>query len=102
MKRGWTSADLIAVGEDDTLWTVAEAARLMGPLPNDPPTLPPAAVETKLRILTCAFHLQPCGKRRTSKPGRPGRYARVYHAQDIIELYEMLNTALGKTSSAAV
>ncbi len=93
MKRGWTSQDLPVVEDDDMLWTIADAARLLGPLPNDPPTLPAAAVATKLRILTCAFELQPRGKRRTSSG--QGRYARVYHATDFIELYEMLGTALG-------
>lgn len=101
MTRGWTSADLTVVGDDEHLWTIADAARYLGPLPNDPPTLPIPAVETKLRILTAALHLEPCGKRRTSKPGRPGRYARAYRAQDIIELYEVLGNVHRKAPPAA-
>lgn len=92
MNRGWTSQDLPVVEDDDSLWTVAEAARLLGPPPNDPHNLPTAAVITKLRILTCAFKFQPRGKRRTSPAGHPGRYARVYHATDFIELYEMIGS----------
>lgn len=86
MKRGWTSQDL-PVTEDENLWTVADAAHYLGPLPSDPPTLPIEAVMTKLRILS-RFHLTPVGKRRTSPAGHPGRYARVYAAQDFIDLYE--------------
>lgn len=89
MKRGWTSEDLPVV-EDESLWTIADAARLLGPLPNDPPTLPAVAITTRLRILIAFFDLKPRGKKRTSPPGHPGRYARAYHASDFIELYELI------------
>lgn len=91
MKRGWTSQDLPVIENDDTLWTIADAARLLGPLPNDPATLPAEATMTKLRILTRFHRLQPQGKRRTSPPGHPGRYARVYHAADFIDLYDQMD-----------
>jgi hypothetical protein len=88
MTRGWTSQDLPVV-EDETYWTVADAAHYMGPLPGDDPRLPIAATMTKLRILS-RFHLTPIGKRRTTPPGHPGRYARVYAADDFIKLYEQM------------
>jgi hypothetical protein len=90
MTRGWTSQDLPVVADDPALWTIADAVARLGPLPNDPPNLPAAAVATKLRILARCLGLTPVGKRRTSPTGHPGRYARVYTAQSFIDLYEMV------------
>lgn len=90
MTRGWTSSELDVVEDDPMLWTIADAAARLGPLPNDPPDLPTQAVTTKLRILTQYMGLPPVGKRRTSPAGHPGRYARVYHAADFIGLYERM------------
>lgn len=99
MTRGWTSQDL-PVTEDESLWTIADAAHFLGALPNDPPTLPVTATMTKLRILS-RFHLTPVGKRRTTPAGHPGRYARVYPADDFIRLYEQLNPETQKAPPAA-
>lgn len=102
MTRGWTSADLPAVGDDDTLWTISEAACLLGPLPGYPDTLPASVTETRLRLVAAAFPwIQACGKRRTSKPGRSGRYARTYRAQDLIRLYELLGAEVDKAPPQA-
>lgn len=92
MTRGWTSADLTPVGDDDTLWTIADTMRTLGALPGYE-DLPLAVSEARVRVLTQVFGKEPQGKRRTSPKGTPGRYARVYRAQDMIELYEMLNSA---------
>lgn len=100
MTRGWTSGELPVVEDDDMLWTIADAARLLGPLPNDPPNLPTEATKTKLRILARFHKLPPRGKRRTSKPGHPGRYARVYHATDFIELYELMGNRQAPPAAA--
>lgn len=101
MTRGWTSDHLTPVGNDDTLWTVADAARILGPLPNYPQNTPTTATETRIRLLADAFQIPAQGKRRTSPKGKPGRYARVYHAQDIIELYETLGTTSRNHSQVA-
>lgn len=91
MKRGWTSQELAAVGDDDTLWTIIEAAQHLGPLPGDPDQMPVIAIVTKLRILARFHHLEPVGKRRTTPVGTPGRFARVYRAIDFINLYAMMD-----------
>lgn len=100
MTRGWSSRDLMVIEDGDTLWTIADAAHFLGPLPNDPPTLPVEATMTKLRILS-RFHLKPVGKRRTTPAGHPGRYARVYAADDFIHLYEQLNPETQKAPPTA-
>jgi len=101
MTRGWTSHDLETVGDDDTLWNVVEAATHLGPLPGDPDDTPVPATVAKLRDLTRYLRLQAAGKRRTSRPGHPGRYARVYHASDFIRLYEHMDPDNEKTPPAA-
>lgn len=75
--RGWSAEDLPLVGDDPKLWTVAQAAALLGP--------PRLSVE-ELRII--ARKMEPVGKRRTARAGQPGRCARVYKASDFIEKYE--------------
>lgn len=79
--RGWSSGGLKTIGDDDTLWTVAEAAVLLGP---------PRLSVTQVRRMTRRRKMQPVGKRRTSSPGKAGRYARVYRAKDLIEAYDSL------------
>lgn len=91
MTRGWTSQELDAVGDDEHLWTIADAARHLGPLPGDPQDMPNEATITKLRILARYHHLPPAGKRRSSRPGKPGRFARAYQAADFIALYERMD-----------
>lgn len=91
MTRGWTSQNLTAVGDDERLWTVTDAARRLGPLPGDPPDTPVDATVTKLRVLARYHRLPPTGKRRSARPGHPGRYARVYRAADFISLYERMD-----------
>lgn len=93
--RGWTSDYLMVIEDGDTLWTIADAAHFLGPPPGDPPQLPTADVITKLRILVRHHQLltggfQPVGKRRTAPRGHSGRYARVYAAEDFIQLYETM------------
>lgn len=80
--KGWTSQELKVVTDDQTLWTVTEAARLLGP-----PELPVVTA----RYLVQLTGMEPQGKRRTTAYGRAGRYARVYRAQDFIEAYEALS-----------
>lgn len=98
MTRGWTSDHLIVIEDGDRLWTVADAAHFLGPLPGDAPDLLIETTLAKLRTLA-RFHLTPVGKRRTSPQGHPGRYARVYDAADFIELYESMGSK--KTPPAA-
>lgn len=93
MTRGWTSYDLPVIHEDDQLWTVAEAAQHLGPMPDTPEDTPVSAIVSKLRLYT-QLHprdFPPAGKRRSSPQGQPGRYARVYRATDFIALYERLD-----------
>jgi hypothetical protein len=90
MNRGWTSGHLPVADDDENLWTVAEAAARLGHLPTDRDTTPPHMTVTKLRDLA-RYHLTAVGKRRTTSPGRPGRYARVYRATDFIALYEHMD-----------
>lgn len=89
MTRGWTSQDLPIIGDDPSLWTVTEAAQHLGPLPGDPENMPVPAIVTKLRILARYYphDLPAVGKRRTRRPGHPGRSARVYRAADFINFY---------------
>lgn len=99
MTRGWTSSHLTVIEDGDTLWTIADAAHFLGPLPGDPPNLPVQATMTKLRILA-RFHLEPVGKRRTSPAGHPGRYARIYDADAFIALYEQMGNKKAPPAAA--
>ena len=94
MTRGWTSHDLAVVCEDENLWNVAEAARHLGPLPGDPEDTPVLVTVAKLRDLARYHRLSPAGKRRSSRDGHPGRYARVYQASDFITLYERMDHSM--------
>lgn len=77
------------VCDDEHLWTVADAAHMLGALPGDPTGISTAATMAKLRDLA-RYHLTPIGKRRSTRAGQSGRYARVYPAIDFIELYEQM------------
>lgn len=95
MTRGWSSKELPVVCDDETLWTVADAAHALGALPDSPPSAPTSATAARLRDLvryqamtTDAF--TPVGKRRSTRAGQSGRYARVYRAIEFIELYEQM------------
>lgn len=81
MTRGWSSRGLPAVGDDDTLWTAAQAAVLLGP---------PDLSVTEVRRLLRDKGIEPVGKRRTTGYGQSGRYARVYRAEELIKAYDVL------------
>ena len=103
MTRGWTSTDLTVVHEDESLWTINDAAQHLGPLPGDPQEMPHDVLIYKLRLYA-RLHprkLPPSGKRRSSQPGHPGRYARVYRAADFIALYEGLDRENDERAAAA-
>lgn len=94
MTRGWNSHDLPVVRDDENLWTVADAAYTLGTLPGDPEDVSTLATVAKLRDLARYHHLDPVGKRRTTRTGQSGRYARVYRAVDFIELYEQMGRTM--------
>ena len=83
--RGWSSTGLSTVGDDETLWTVADAATLLGP---------PQLSEHQVRQLIRMLDIDPVGKRRVTPYGRPGRHARVYEAQKLIKAYDALSRVL--------
>ena len=80
--RGWSSAGLRTVGDDDALWTVADAATLLGP---------PHLNEVQVRQLITMLSIEPVGKRRVTPSGTPGRHARVYQAEALIKAYDALS-----------
>lgn len=82
--RGWSSAGLPAVGDDPSLWTAADAARLLGP---------PELTTVQVRQLTRLFDIRPIGKRRVTTHGRSGRHARVYPAAALIRAFDTLYRA---------
>lgn len=90
MTRGWSSRQLPVVCDDENLWTVADAARALGALPGDPENVSVPVTAAKLRDLARYHHLDVVGKRRSTRTGQSGRYARVYRAIDFIELYEQM------------
>jgi hypothetical protein len=85
VSRGWSSAGLKTVGDDETLWTVTDASRLLGP-----PELSPAQV----RQLIVMMKLEPVGKRRVTVLGRSGRHARVYRAIELIKAYDAISRSV--------
>lgn len=85
MSRGWTSDGLPTVGDDPTLWTVSEAASLLGP-----PQLSPAKVRELVQLFSLKYDMNPVGKRRVTARGRGGRHARVYKADSLIRAYNDL------------
>lgn len=82
--RGWSSTGLRTVGDDETLWTVTDAANLLGP---------PRLSEIQVRQLVKMLNLKPRGKRRVTPLGQPGRHARVYEAEALIKAYDALSRA---------
>lgn len=82
MRRGWTTEGLKVVGDDDKLWTVAEAACHL--------TEPTLSVEG-VRKLISLFEIEPIGRRRTSPHGTSGRYARVYRAVELIDAHDAMS-----------
>lgn len=90
-RDGWVATELMVMGPDPTLWTVAEAAVVLGLS---------KVVEKKLRDRLPYTHVFPVGKRRsavtvypvvvTTRKSGAGRYAKVYHAAELIELVEIL------------
>lgn len=81
-KRGWTSAHLTLVEDREKLWTVAEAATLLGP---------PVLDVTEVRRLISMMRIQPVGTRSQDGPDKRGRRPRVYRAIDLIRAYDMLS-----------
>jgi chromatin segregation and condensation protein Rec8/ScpA/Scc1 (kleisin family) len=80
-KKGWSSAGLELVGEDDRLWTVDEAARFLEERPED------------LRWLIRRLNIPPVGTRRPDRADKRGRQPRVYRAIDFIKAYDALSKA---------
>jgi hypothetical protein len=87
MTKGWTSENLKTVGDDDKLWTAAEAAVFLGP---------PDLNASEVRRLISLFNIKPVGKRRTTGHGLPGRHARVFLASELIEAYDKLSKGVGE------
>ena len=79
--RGWTSRGLKTVGDDPKLWTVAQAACLLGP---------PNLSVREVRNLVHIFNIEPVGKRRVTAEGQSGRHARVYEAGEFIRAYDAI------------
>lgn len=77
-ERGWSSAGLALVEKDERLWTVEEAARLLG--------APCSAA--RLRFLIDWYAIEPVGTRRPDRIDARGRRPRVYRAIDIIKAYD--------------
>jgi hypothetical protein len=83
-RRGWTTAGLTLVEADDRLWTIGEAARLLGP---------PVLKEYQVRQLVVMMQLKPVGTRRPDRVDKRGRQPRVYRAIDFIRAYDVLAKA---------
>jgi hypothetical protein len=73
------------VGDDPELWTVAQAAVLLGP---------PDLNVRQVRDLVKIFGLEPVGKRRVTAVGQSGRHARVYYASEFIKAYDAIQKSL--------
>lgn len=83
-KRGWTSAELRVVTDDDRLWTVEEAAQLLGP---------PVLAPWQVRQLVTMWQIKPVGVRSRTGTEKRGRQPRVYRAIDLIRAYDALSKA---------
>jgi hypothetical protein len=81
MPRGWTTVDLVTVDEDERLWTVTQAAQLLGKDPGS------------VRWLIKELNIPPVGMQRQSGSERRGRQPRVYRAIDFIRAYDNLSRA---------
>lgn len=80
--RGWSSDGLRTVGDDELLWTVSDAASLLGP---------PALTPRQVRDLVKLAGITPAGKRRVTPRGQAGRHARVYPASALIRAYDAIS-----------
>lgn len=80
--RGWSSDGLKTVGDDELLWTVSDAASLLGP---------PVLTARQVRDLVKLAGITPVGKRRVTQRGQAGRHARVYPASDLIRAYDAIS-----------
>lgn len=79
VKRGWSSAGLRTISPSDPrYWSIAEAARLLGP-----PQLDEAAVRQLVKLAG----IEPRGKRQN---GPKRRHVRVYDAVEFIAAFEKL------------
>lgn len=83
-QRGWTAGHLSLVGDDERLWTLEDASRLLGP---------PVLDAAFLRQLVLRLDLQPVGTRPVEGHDRRGRQPRVYRAIDLIKMYDALSMA---------
>lgn len=78
--RGWTTVGLALVDEDERLWTVAQAARLLEKNPGD------------VRWLIRSLGITPVGMQKQNGPEKRGRQPRVYRAIDLIRAYDGFST----------
>lgn len=83
-KRGWTSAGLTVIPNDDaSFWSTHDAAIMLG---DD---LKPDQIRSLIRLA----RIEPAGKRRAFAR-RGGRYVRVYAATDLIRAYEAVSDVM--------
>lgn len=75
-RKGWSQLGLAALGEDPTVWTAADAARVLGP---------PVMTVAQVRFIIQMAGLPAIGVRAVS--GR-GRWARCYRSDDLIQIWE--------------
>lgn len=93
-KRGWLPDSLPQVPMDGRYWTLAEAASVLDLNQTQ---------ATMLRAMINCTHVFPVGRRKSTVPARPpgdkyysskggkaGRMAKVYPADQLIELVELL------------
>jgi hypothetical protein len=82
-KRGYATRTLTVVAVDDErFWTVADAARLLGP---------PDLDEAQVRQLVNLVGMTPAGKRPS---GSRRRHVRVYRAEQLIRAYRAIASVL--------
>lgn len=81
MKRGWSSAELTLVQQDEKYWTVAEAATYLGRRQDD------------VRFIIRSLNITPIGMQKQTGPEKRGRQPRVYRALDLIRAYDALSKA---------
>lgn len=86
-RTGWTDAGLPSVGQDPALWTVTDAAGLLGP---------PQLTVAQVRQLVTIAGVAPVGKRRVSTTGRQ---ARVYPSLALITAYDRLYSLHTQTAA---
>lgn len=80
-QRGWTTTGLALIDEDERLWTVEQAARLLEKKPSG------------VRWLIREMAIEPVGMHKQSGPERRGRQPRVYRAIDLIRAYDGFSKA---------